>query len=88
MGRELHPEIYTLLTELDNINTSDFADLSVERSRQLHDELLASEKSERDSVGRIRDLKISGPNGPIPIRIYEPETEGPRPLYVNYHGGG
>jgi len=88
MARKLHPEIDALLTELDDLNTPDFADLSVERSRQLHDELLASEKSDRDSVDRIRDLEIAGPNGPIPIRIYEPDTEGSRPLYVNYHGGG
>jgi len=88
MGRKLHPEIEALLNELEDLNTPDFADLSVERSRKLHDELLAADKSDRDPIARVRDLEIPGPNGPVPIRVYEPETEGPRPMFVYYHGGG
>lgn len=88
MGRELHPEIEALLEQLDQVNTPDFADLSVASSRALHDELLASDQSDRDAVDRIRDLEIDGPNGPIPIRVYEPDSAGPRPLFVYYHGGG
>lgn len=88
MEREPHPEIDALLSELDQANTPDFADLSVASARELHDELLASDKSDRDPVDRIRDLEIDGPNGPIPIRVYEPDSAGPRPLFVYYHGGG
>lgn len=88
MGREPHPEIQALLSELDQANTPDFADLSVTSARALHDELLASDTSDRDSVDRVRDLEIDGPNGPIPLRVYEPDSAGPRPLFVYYHGGG
>ena len=88
MARELHPTVESLLEELETANTPDFADLSVAGARELHDELLASDASARDSVHRLRDLEIAGPNGPIPIRVYEPDTDGPRPIFVYYHGGG
>jgi len=87
MARELHPTVESLLEELETANTPDFADLSVAGARELHDELLASDTSARDSIHRLRDLEIAGPNGPIPIRVYEPDTDGPRPIFVYYHGG-
>ncbi|MFS0838876.1 alpha/beta hydrolase [Paenibacillus sp. 1P03SA] len=31
---------------------------------------------------------IQGTNGPVPLRIYTPEGEGPRPAVVFFHGGG
>ncbi len=35
-----------------------------------------------------RDTHIPGPAGDIPIRIYRPETFGPAPVIVHFHGGG
>jgi acetyl esterase len=41
-------------------------------------------------VGEIRETRIPGPGGPIPLRIYRPEgtADGPRPLVLHLHGGG
>ena len=39
-------------------------------------------------VAAIRDIEIPGPAGPIPIRVYVPEADGPLPLYLMIHGGG
>jgi len=40
-------------------------------------------------IGKSEDLEISGPHGPIPIRIYQPEgSNGTLPVLVYYHGGG
>lgn len=39
-------------------------------------------------VGKIEDLKIDGPAGKIPVRIYTPEGKGPFHPLVFYHGGG
>jgi acetyl esterase len=36
----------------------------------------------------VEDLKIPGPGGQIPIRIYAAEGSGARPVIVYYHGGG
>lgn len=38
----------------------------------------------------MRDLAISGPEGDIPVRVYQAARAGPdaRPLILNFHGGG
>lgn len=39
---------------------------------------------------RIEKRTVDGPNGELPLRIYRPrrEASSPRPLVVNFHGGG
>ena len=40
------------------------------------------------SVARIENTEISGPETPIPVRIYTPAGVGPFPSLVYFHGGG
>lgn len=40
------------------------------------------------SISRIENLTIKGSIGPIPLRIYIPEGEGPFPVHYSIHGGG
>lgn len=88
MTGKLDPVVKEMLEELERARTPGFADLSVEGARELNSRLMASEESERDAVARVRDLEISGPKTPIPLRVYEPDTTGPRPVFVYFHGGG
>ena len=37
---------------------------------------------------KVEDRVINGRNGSIKLRIYTPETPGPHPVIVYYHGGG
>ncbi|MCP4715497.1 MAG: alpha/beta hydrolase, partial [Deltaproteobacteria bacterium] len=39
-------------------------------------------------VARIENIRIPGPAGSIPVRIYVPEGVGTFPVIVFYHGGG
>lgn len=39
-------------------------------------------------VGRIEDRMAPGPGGDVPVRVYWPEGEGPRPAFMYFHGGG
>src|ERR1700730_7153915 len=40
-------------------------------------------------VDQIRDLKIPGPAGEIPIRVYSPaKAQSPSPVLIYFHGGG
>ncbi len=41
-----------------------------------------------DAVARVQDRTIPGPGGEIPVRIYQPDGEGPFPALVFFHGGG
>lgn len=36
----------------------------------------------------IENFDIPGPQGPMHVRIYHPQMDGPRPVIVHYHGGG
>ena len=42
----------------------------------------------REPVDQVRDLKIPGPAGEIPIRIYSPTGQSPSPALIYFHGGG
>ena len=35
-----------------------------------------------------KDMEITGPAGPLPVRIYTPAGTGPFPVVVYFHGGG
>ncbi len=39
-------------------------------------------------VAKVEDRMIPGPAGDIPLRLYWPNTVGPIPAIVYYHGGG
>ena len=34
------------------------------------------------------DVEIEGPNGPVPTRIFVPEGQGPKGVYIHIHAGG
>ncbi len=39
-------------------------------------------------VAAVADFEVPGPAGPIPVRWYTPEGDGPHPVAVFMHGGG
>src|SRR5262249_20099683 len=39
-------------------------------------------------IGEVTDGMLPGPDGPLPYRLYRPETPGPHPVVVYFHGGG
>jgi acetyl esterase len=39
-------------------------------------------------VGSVEDRVLTSPAGPLPVRIYRPETSAPVPTVVFFHGGG
>jgi len=41
-----------------------------------------------DAVARIEEREIEGPGGPLRLRLYYPDTAGPLPLTLFFHGGG
>jgi acetyl esterase len=41
-----------------------------------------------EPVAHIEDRRIPGPAGEIPVRIYRPAADAPRPAVVFFHGGG
>jgi acetyl esterase len=39
-------------------------------------------------LASVTDREIPGPAGPIPVRVYRPAGDAPKPVVVYYHGGG
>ena len=51
--------------------------------------LKAEKKSTKpEPVGEVSNKSITGPGGPIKIRIYTPKGPGPFPIVLYIHGGG
>ena len=89
MTRQLHPDVRSLLDRVEEQGNPGYADLTVACARGIFREFLSVPEAKLDPVSRVRDLEIPGPNGPIPIRVYDPaDASEPRPVFVFLHGGG
>jgi acetyl esterase len=72
------------LTQLAPLET-----LTPEEARGRFEEMAEARRQMAvEPVDQIRDLKIPGPAGEIPIRVYTPKVESPAPALIYFHGGG
>jgi len=63
--------------------------LTPQEARTMFEALAeARRKLAVEPVDQIRDLKIPGPAGEIPIRVYTPKIQSPAPALIYFHGGG
>ncbi|HEU5294948.1 MAG TPA: alpha/beta hydrolase fold domain-containing protein, partial [Burkholderiaceae bacterium] len=85
--RRLQPDVRAVLEMFAALNLPTFDTLPPSAAR----ELLAQISSQRPpglAVGEIRDSTLTGAAGALDYRIYRPDTSGPHPLVVYFHGGG
>jgi acetyl esterase len=82
----LDPQAAALIEELDSGIAPPSSTLSVDTGRRLLEELFSVVDPE--PVGETADVEIQGPNGPISLRIYAPDRDGPAPVLAFFHGGG
>jgi len=59
---------------------------SAAKARQIAKQM--PRPAEVEPVGAVEDRVVPGPHGDVPVRIYWPATDGPRPGIVYFHGGG
>ena len=83
---DLDPQAAAMLEELNAGVAPPSSTLSVATGRKMLESLFAVEDPE--PVGTVTDLEVQGPNGPVPLRAYLPDGEGPFPVVVFFHGGG
>ncbi len=82
----LDPQAKAFLDQLAAAGAPGLTELPVDEARQAIKGLFATENPE--PVSRVEDRTVPTPNGPVPIRIYMPEGQGPFPVLVFFHGGG
>lgn len=89
---EPHPDVRRFLELYNSLDTPEFTEVSAEEARRMFDEMRVGGEPAVD-LESVEDRTIDGPDGEVPIRIYEPRTDdergdGDRPLLVYFHGGG
>jgi len=85
--RRLQPDVRMVQDMMEMLNLPTFDSLPPEAARGL----LAQINSQRPPglpVGEIRDGTLPGPAGELAYRLYRPDTAGPHPLVLYFHGGG
>ncbi|MDL5363442.1 alpha/beta hydrolase [Halalkalicoccus sp. NIPERK01] len=90
MATELHPQAEELLHDLSASGVPPLYRQSVPEARDTYLDLTVPD-GDPEPVRLVSETAIEGPNGPIPLRIYDPrdaDIEGPRPALVFFHGGG
>ncbi|GIS96779.1 MAG: hypothetical protein CM1200mP24_00630 [Gammaproteobacteria bacterium] len=82
----LHPEYEALLGQMNEADGPALTEMNPSEGREMY---RAMQPETPDlAVDKVEELRIPGPGGDIPIRIYSPEGQGPFPMTLMFHGGG
>ncbi|WP_207217156.1 alpha/beta hydrolase [Natrinema altunense] len=85
---DLHPDLRAFLERYESLDVPSFNEGSAAEARELFDRLRVAEDPDIE-LESVEDRTIGGPHGELPLRIYDPGTEGTaRPLLLYFHGGG
>jgi len=86
-GSEPDPQVTEFLRLYESAETPELHELSPPAAREAHEQL---SRAETDiDLPTIEDRSIDGPDGEIPVRLYDPrEDDEETPLIVFFRGGG
>lgn len=88
----LHPQAKLLLDLMVERQIPPTHTLSPADARKFYRERRTVTQPEPPAIAETRDVAASGPQGPIPLRLYHPLPAAQRktapPVLVYYHGGG
>jgi acetyl esterase len=84
----LHPQVLAIRDRLRRDRVPHLSTLSIEEARAADRASSAGGTGEPEPVADIKELEIPGPAGPLPVRVYRPDRDGPLPVLVYYYGGG
>jgi acetyl esterase len=82
----LHPEAEQLLAALRAAGLPPFEHMTVPQAREATKGFIGLQ-GEPEEIA-TEDRTLPGPAGEIPVRIYTPAGDGPKPVLVYFHGGG
>jgi len=85
---KLDPNVRLLLEGIEALGGPAIETLPPAEARQLAIEGMKLVEGAREPLRSVQELRIPGPGGEIPIRVYTPEAPGPLPVLVYFHGGG
>jgi acetyl esterase/lipase len=85
--RRLQPDVQMVLELLGTLDLPPFESLPPEAARGLLAQINA-ERPPGPAMGEIVDGQLPGAAGPLDYRLYRPDTKGPHPVVLYFHGGG
>ncbi len=86
-GAELDPQVTQFLQLYESMDVPELHELSPPEAREVQEQL--SQADPDIDLPTIEDRTIDGPDGEIPVRLYDPrDDEETTPLIVFFHGGG
>jgi acetyl esterase len=88
LSPKLHPTVRLLLEFIQAEGGPRLETLTPVEARKLVTETHKPVGGTPEPVSSIQNLRIPGPEGAIPIRVYMPDAPAPRPALVYFHGGG
>jgi acetyl esterase len=80
-------DVQQVLDTIEAMDAPELHELEPQAVRELMGSVFANAPPV-EPVGALQDTTIPGPDGSIPVRVYEPESGGPHPVVVFFHGGG
>jgi acetyl esterase len=84
----LDPQVAVLLKQMVDMKMPEMHTLGAKAAREFFNTSYKLVAGKPEKVSKVEDMKILGPAGEIPIRVYTPEGKGPFPVFVYIHGGG
>jgi acetyl esterase len=84
----LHPQVEEFRKKRIVLNLAPNSEVSPEQARANSRTWRSAIPADLEPVGKISDRTIPGPESELPIRIYRPDSPGPHPLLMLFHGGG
>jgi len=86
----IRPDMKAFLDMMAQVNGPKIVDMTLDEARASYQALHNLADRPARALPVIRDLSCPGPNGDIPLRLYDAREnrEGPTPVITFYHGGG
>jgi acetyl esterase len=88
LSEKLDPTVRLLLQAIEAQGNPPMESLPPAEARKLAIETLKPVAGPPEPVRSVENLRIPGPEGEIPIRVYTPDAPSPAPGLVYFHGGG
>ena len=81
----LHPEYQAMLEALAEAGGPKLRDMPPTAAREM---FRAMQQPVDIPVGKVENVSMDGPGGPLALRVYTPAGNGPFPVTMMFHGGG
>ncbi len=88
LSEKLDPNVRLLLQAVQAEANPSLESLPPAEARKAAAENMKPVRGTPEEVRSVEDLRIPGPLGEIPVRVYTPDAGSPHPGLVYFHGGG